>query len=350
MAVTDHYKVLGVDKKATPDQIKKAYRSLAKQYHPDKNRSPGAEEKFKAVAAAYAVLSDSDKRRTYDLQQPTDSEKQQSQPKQQQSSSTSSSWTKFRHSDAEEDDSSSSTGWARFRRSEQSQQSGPSQFHHFFTSSFFADDFGDFFESPRQTGTTKPAAGARNKSKQQFKMPQPSFSFTFAERPAWNNNFFEEAFTDIEQEFDKFFEGNSFRGVFDSAPFTTTFSSPFTEMGDSDGDDEELFDIVSGKRLGQKKSGNQSAFDEMWDWSVPMFKNKPFSHTSRKSMHLFYSEIMCCTAFSLIVTSVVVLHCSQSVYSVWQKKVSSKVVCHFVSNHFEFLHEILHFYYSFIIM
>lgn len=286
MAVTDHYKVLGVDRKAEPEQIKKAYRSLAKQYHPDKNKSPGAEEKFKAVAAAYAVLSDSDKRRTYDLQQPVDGEKRHSKPKQheQPQPSASSSWTKFRYSDAEEDDSQSSTGWARFRRSEQTRQNGPSQFHQFFTSSFFTDDFDDPFKSPRRAGTTQTAAGGMSNGRK-----QPTFSFMFAERPPWNNNFFEEVFTDMEQEFDKFFERSGFRSMFDSAPFTSRLGSPFAELGDSDGD-EEWFDIVSGKRVGQKNAGNQSAFDEMWDWSVPMFKNKPSRHTpntARKSMQLF---------------------------------------------------------------
>ena len=63
----DYYEVLGVAKTATPDEIKKAYRKLALQYHPDRN--PGnkeAEEKFKEAAEAYGVLSDPDKRKRYD--------------------------------------------------------------------------------------------------------------------------------------------------------------------------------------------------------------------------------------------------------------------------------------------
>jgi molecular chaperone DnaJ len=67
MAVKDPYKVLGVDKKASQDEIKKAYRKLARQYHPDKN--PGdkaAEERFKEVQSAYDTIGDPDKRKQYD--------------------------------------------------------------------------------------------------------------------------------------------------------------------------------------------------------------------------------------------------------------------------------------------
>jgi molecular chaperone DnaJ len=67
MAQPDLYKVLGVDKKASPDEIKKAYRKLARQYHPDRN--PGdtkAEGRFKEISAAYDVLSDPEKRKQYD--------------------------------------------------------------------------------------------------------------------------------------------------------------------------------------------------------------------------------------------------------------------------------------------
>jgi len=62
----DYYKILGVPKGASDDVLKKAYRKLALKYHPDKNQSPGAEEKFKEIGEAYDVLSDPRKKQIYD--------------------------------------------------------------------------------------------------------------------------------------------------------------------------------------------------------------------------------------------------------------------------------------------
>jgi len=65
-AKRDYYEVLGVDRQATDTDIKKAFRRLARQYHPDVNKSPDAEARFKEINEAYEVLSDSDKRSVYD--------------------------------------------------------------------------------------------------------------------------------------------------------------------------------------------------------------------------------------------------------------------------------------------
>lgn len=62
----DYYKILGIQSGANEDEIKKAYRKMALKYHPDKNKDPNAEEKFKEIAEAYDVLSDPKKRAVYD--------------------------------------------------------------------------------------------------------------------------------------------------------------------------------------------------------------------------------------------------------------------------------------------
>ena len=59
----DYYKVLDVDKNATEEEIKKAYRKMALRFHPDKNKEADAEEKFKEISEAYEVLSDKDNQR-----------------------------------------------------------------------------------------------------------------------------------------------------------------------------------------------------------------------------------------------------------------------------------------------
>ena len=65
-AKRDYYEVLGVTKSSNPDEIKSQYRKLALKFHPDRNKSPDAQEHFKEISEAYAVLSDSSKRQLYD--------------------------------------------------------------------------------------------------------------------------------------------------------------------------------------------------------------------------------------------------------------------------------------------
>ncbi len=66
MAEEDFYQALGVSRTASQEEIQRAYRKLARKYHPDVNKDPGAEERFKAISEAYDVLSDPDTRARYD--------------------------------------------------------------------------------------------------------------------------------------------------------------------------------------------------------------------------------------------------------------------------------------------
>ena len=63
---SDYYKTLGVDKKASQEEIKKAYRKLARQYHPDTNKDAGPRSASRQISEAYDVLGDADKRKKYD--------------------------------------------------------------------------------------------------------------------------------------------------------------------------------------------------------------------------------------------------------------------------------------------
>ena len=66
MAQKDYYSILGLSPQATPEQIKSAYKKLAKQWHPDVNKTPEATEKFKEISEAYSTLSNPEKKQIYD--------------------------------------------------------------------------------------------------------------------------------------------------------------------------------------------------------------------------------------------------------------------------------------------
>ncbi|KAH8315533.1 hypothetical protein KR059_000723, partial [Drosophila kikkawai] len=62
----DYYEILGIERNASGEEVRKAYKLMALRYHPDKNNHPQAEDRFKEVAAAYEILSDKEKRAIYD--------------------------------------------------------------------------------------------------------------------------------------------------------------------------------------------------------------------------------------------------------------------------------------------
>lgn len=64
--MSNYYEILQLDKKCNQDDIKKSYRKLALQYHPDRNKEPGSEEKFKKISESYEILSDPQKKYEYD--------------------------------------------------------------------------------------------------------------------------------------------------------------------------------------------------------------------------------------------------------------------------------------------
>ena len=66
MTYKDYYRILGIERPASADEIKKAYRKLARKYHPDVSKDPKGEEKFKDVSEAYETLRDAEKRAAYD--------------------------------------------------------------------------------------------------------------------------------------------------------------------------------------------------------------------------------------------------------------------------------------------
>jgi len=165
MVASDCYAILGVKSTATGDEIKKAYRKKALQYHPDKNPSATAEETFKEINKAYETLSDVDKRRTYDLQQqkpyftttttPSGGAASKSAPQQRkQETSFKTSFhapgqPHFTFSTSTNNNGSTSSRSARFRfhRMNQDPFSNIHQRHANFPNSFF-DPFRSQFRSP----------------------------------------------------------------------------------------------------------------------------------------------------------------------------------------------------------
>ena len=186
MTAKTYYEVLGVDKKASQEDIKKSYRALAKQYHPDKNKEEGAEEKFKEISAAYDTLKDENKRRTYDLDLTVEDIERRKKERKANKKEEDDLFTRSAFNFTFPGNSSTkftfSTG------------GGPS-FN--FKSSFFFDD--DEFFNKRHSRRDRekdqenekendPKEGASSKRKKGKKYDKRRKTYNF-ERPSWDSNF-----------------------------------------------------------------------------------------------------------------------------------------------------------------
>lgn len=135
MDYKDYYKALGIEKNATTDQIKKAYRKLARQYHPDVNpNNPEAERKFKEINEANEVLSDEEKRRKYD--------------------ELGADWQRYQHAGTGRNQGSGGFDWSQYAQ----QGGGPGGFGE---ETDFSDFFGSIFGNMGggRSGSTRASAG-----------------------------------------------------------------------------------------------------------------------------------------------------------------------------------------------
>ncbi|WP_022825717.1 DnaJ C-terminal domain-containing protein [Hymenobacter norwichensis] len=135
MDYKDYYKALGVDKKATNDQIKKAYRKLARQYHPDVNpNNAEAERKFKEINEAHEVLSDEEKRRKYD--------------------ELGADWQRYQHAGAGRGQTQGGFDWSQYQ-----QGGGGGGFESFGDDASFSDFFSNIFGGMGNRGGSRAGAG-----------------------------------------------------------------------------------------------------------------------------------------------------------------------------------------------
>lgn len=269
MTIADPYKTLGVDRKASDDDVKKAYRNLAKKFHPDKNKSSDAEERFKEIGAAYDLLKDSEKRRIYDMQRAGDEERAANtrRPQPQRSTSTPRPESGHRnHFTSTENPSGARTFTFRFATFDDSD-----------------DDFVKFFYSDngqeqKQSGKSR----NKNKSRQGHTKAGSGTRRSPRERPGWDEKWTEDApradklFSDFDTIFGK--------QISDMNQLISDLmgESPLFRFRGSHGalDDDFLFSSLGGRVRGPSTRPRKASLADMWDWSVPMFrrrKNDPFA-------------------------------------------------------------------------
>lgn len=270
MTVSDPYKTLGVDRKASDDEIKKAYRNLAKKYHPDKNRSTDAEERFKEIGAAYDLLKDVEKRELYDMQRAGDEERM------------SSARSKF-HQSAHRSASTPRPGFSHHNRS-----TGQKYGSKTFTSAKFDDDDDENEDFLRFFGNIgrKNSDGGKSKNKSQswheHAKAASGANQSFVGQSEWEKRWNDALQADpVFGDFDSFF-GKRFSNINRLLSDLLGDSSLFRFRGGSGFLDDEFFINLLGvrARIPQVRPVRRPTLADMWDWSVPMFRQKindPFS-------------------------------------------------------------------------
>lgn len=261
MCSVDPYKLLGVGKTASDEEIKKAYWNLAKQLHPDKNKAPDAEEKFKELSSAYDLIKDKDKRRTYDNIKTGEEERRKA------------GTTTFTSSKYGANKSSSharphfQTSW------------GPGGSTTFTFTSFFDDSndpFMAFFTQnyPRGAGMgtgsqggTGTASQGRKRHTNRPQEPHMTFSSFFNDDDddflvtGGRDPLFDSLFTDQLMDMSRLFS-RLFGGLHQRTTFTDLFRDDLPSRGSRE--DERT-------RGGESRRAREATIDDIYDWSVPMW-------------------------------------------------------------------------------
>ncbi|OWB58280.1 hypothetical protein B5S28_g4290 [[Candida] boidinii] len=224
-SVSNHYSILGIDKNASGSDIKKSFRKLALKYHPDKNKSSDAEEKFKKINESYKILSDSIKKQEYDQKLKTEQQEQQQQRQQRQQESQYQSFQNQWHNNGYRPYGSArftttepttdypfSTSNTRSHQDEQYQQQSDSNFY---SANAPHNDFEGFqYHNHPGAEYTRPFDRARQRHERAFKKHDETFRRFQAH---FNDN---SMFEDID---------TNFFSAFDHPFFNPNGSSPFKE-------------------------------------------------------------------------------------------------------------------------
>jgi curved DNA-binding protein CbpA len=276
----DHYGTLGLQRGASEDEIKKAYRKLAKLWHPDKNREAGAEEKFKEIGAAYEILKSQDRReiweREYDLSR-RPKETPRSKPARPGDSQNNYYQSNFK-TYASNDNSSNKNKGPSGRRFSYSYEQGPgrTKFSFFFTDSDYEDNDA---EKTSRREKTKSKGGKTPRNNRSFSFSGPSGKDA-KEKPKWDNdwNGAEEAHKNYNNQRRFSFNFGVFN-VFNDGDmgFKAFFKTPYDSYFDETpsfafSDDEEDLEAARQERTkqwrehSQKFAGTQGDPD-WYDWS-----------------------------------------------------------------------------------